>query len=452
MSFTRPLDPAIAPSSILADDGLRNPVIRRFLLATLAAWLVFAAVILGRFADDVFPAAYLLRPMAAALLLAAVLGVVSLVAAGYAPAVSAGLALMVGVPTPATALSMVAALLGLAFLRRRGRWAGQGESAALVLAFSFFALGAIRALPVIHVPAPSAETVGEGERGVPMVLFLLDGYPRSDTLDSLGIDNSAFIARLEERGFEHYPAAHSLNRSTHRTLQAMLTDDEVTDTPVNVEELREIHWRLPVPAGFVAVDPPIGFVTLGSGRHLAPGGPNDFEADLLGRSIIGTVFPDTGWALLLSGMRAGLDSALDLATATDAPRVFVHLMVPHRPFLYGPGGTTDLQRRCWPECQVFADSMQDMGITREQWTEGMAAQLEAIHPRLLDAIDQILAGKPTAVIVLFSDHGGRMDEADRDEWHRSFLAARTPGHPGLFADAPRPDTVIRKLLEAYGTD
>jgi hypothetical protein len=96
--------------------------------------------------------------------------------------------------------------------------------------------------------------------------------------------------------------------------------------------------------------------------------------------------------------------------------------------------------------------MQDLGITREQWKEGMTAQLDALHPRLLDAVDEILADEPDAVIVLFSDHGGRMDEADRDEWHRSFLAARTPGQPGLFGGSPRPDTIIRTLLEAYGTD
>jgi hypothetical protein len=427
-------------------------VIRRFVLATLAAWLVFAAVILGRFADDVFPASYLLRPMAVALLLAALIGLASQVARGYAVAVAGGVALLVAVPAPAVALSMVAVALGVVLLRRLGRSPGTGETAALVLAFIFCALGAVRALPVIHVPASTGAVDGDAESSAPMVLVLLDGYPRSDTLEELGIDNGAFVAALEERGFEHYPDAHSLNRSTHRTLQAMLTDDEVSDTPVNVEELRAIHRRLPVPEGFVAVDPPIGFVTLGSGRHLTPGGPNDFEADLLGRSIIGTVAPDVGWAFLLSGLRGGLDSALDLATSTDDPRVFVHLMVPHRPFLYGPDGSTDVPRPCWPECQVFADSMQDLGITRAQWKEGMTEQLDALHPRLLRAVDEILADEPDAVIVLFSDHGGRMDEADRDEWHRTFLAAHTPGHPGLFDDSPRPDTIIRTLVEAYGTD
>ena len=429
-------------------------MIRRVALATLAAWLVFAAIILGRFADDVFPATYLLRPLALALLLAGSIGAISQLARAYAVAVSAGLALLLAVPAPTVGLSLLAVALAVVLLQRLGRSPGHLDRPALVLAVIFCALGAIRALPVIHVPAFAGEVTGSIAEpgGAPMFLVLLDGYPRSDTLGTLGIDNSAFVDALEQRGFDHYPAAHSLQRSTHRTLQAMLTDDAVTDTPVNVEQLRAIHQTLSVPSGFVAIDPPIGFVTLGSGLHLAPGGPNDFEADLLGRSVVGALAPDLGWGLLISGMRAGIDSALDLATTTDHSRVFVHLMVPHRPFLFGPGGTTGVPRWCWPQCQIFADSIQDIGITRGQWKEGMTAQLEGLNPRLLSAVDEILARQPGAVIVLFSDHGGRMDETDRDEWYHSFLAARTPGHPNLFASTPRPDAIIRILLDAYGTD
>jgi len=56
------------------------------------------------------------------------------------------------------------------------------------------------------------------------------------------------------------------------------------------------------------------------------------------------------------------------------------------------------------------------------------------------------------VIVLFSDHGGRADWEDEAELHRSFLAARTPGHPGLYADNPKAEEVIRTLLGAYGSN
>ncbi len=56
------------------------------------------------------------------------------------------------------------------------------------------------------------------------------------------------------------------------------------------------------------------------------------------------------------------------------------------------------------------------------------------------------------MIVLFSDHGGRADRADEAELHRSFLAARTPDHPELYAANPEAEEVIRTLLGAYGSN
>lgn len=38
------------------------------------------------------------------------------------------------------------------------------------------------------------------------------------------------------------------------------------------------------------------------------------------------------------------------------------------------------------------------------------------------------------------------------EWYRTFLVARTPGHPGLFASDPSPTAVLRELMAAYLVD
>jgi hypothetical protein len=38
---------------------------------------------------------------------------------------------------------------------------------------------------------------------------------------------------------------------------------------------------------------------------------------------------------------------------------------------------------------------------------------------------------------------------DSEEVHRSFLAARTPEHPGLFKEEPHPYAILRLLDEAY---
>ena len=78
----------------------------------------------------------------------------------------------------------------------------------------------------------------------------------------------------------------------------------------------------------------------------------------------------------------------------------------------------------------------------------MDVQLDAVNALLLEAVDDITAKRGDAVIVIFSDHGGRMD-LPYDEVHHTFLAARTPGNAGLFRTEPHPHSVLRVISEAY---
>ncbi len=77
----------------------------------------------------------------------------------------------------------------------------------------------------------------------------------------------------------------------------------VNDDPVTVAVRRQIRRLLVVPPGFVEIDPPLGFVTMGSGPHVPTGGPTDFEAQLIGQSIVGVLVPDWAWDALLAGLR-----------------------------------------------------------------------------------------------------------------------------------------------------
>ena len=413
------------------------------------AGMVLAGVILGRFADEPLPASYVIRPLLVAAAIAIVLGVLSQAAGRHAPAVATGAALLFAAPDLRVLIPAVAVLIGAEALRRRG-WGSQ--SLALVLIGTFFGVGLVRAIQVIELFPTGPEVAVHGP---PMYVILVDAYPRLDSLASLGIDNQSFIDALSTRGFDHYPDATSIHTRTNNTLLAMLTTETVSNEPVSiaepvsVAERRAIRRRLVAPPGFVVIDPPLGYVTLGPGRHIDPGGMNDFEAQLVGQSALGVVAPDWAWSLLLADLRDRLDRTLDLIEASDEPRVFAHLMAPHPPFLYGPGGSTDVPRWCWPSCGVFANTIEGLSVEMEPWVVGMAAQLEYLNTRLAGTIDNLLARHPDAVIVVFSDHGGRYSEGDPDEMHRSFLAARTPGHPGLFAAAARPDTIIRTLLAAY---
>ena len=103
---------------------------------------------------------------------------------------------------------------------------------------------------------------------------------------------------------------------------------------------------------------------------------------------------------------------------------------------------------CWPSCNIFDVSNAKLRISRAEWVDQMAVQLDAVNARVLAAVDAILADHPNAVIVLFSDHGGRID-VESEEVHRSFLAARTPDHPGLFEREPHPHAILRLISEGY---
>jgi hypothetical protein len=304
---------------------------------------------------------------------------------------------------------------------------------------------AVTSLPSLSSAADEAVTTAAGP---PTYLVLLDGYPRADTLDELGIENGAFIAALEDRGFDHYPGAESRHGWTHKTLLALLTGQHVSDTWSSVAETREIRQQLVVPAGFLAIDPPAGHAVLNGGPHVSAGGITDFESILLAYSAVAVVAPDWAWGQMTGSLRMHLEGSLEAIESTDAPRVFAHLLAPHPPFLFG--AAAESVGACWPGCQLFDNDMDRLGMTRDEWAAAMAYQLRGLNDRLLLSIDRILSTHPNAVIVLFSDHGARYSAADPMEWHRSFLAARTPGSPRLFEDEPRPDAVLRLVQATYG--
>lgn len=119
-------------------------------------------------------------------------------------------------------------------------------------------------------------------------------------------------------------------------------------------------------------------------------------------------------------------------------------MMPHPPFIYAGG-----MHACWPDCNAFDNVAENIGISPDRWAALMESQLTEVNRRVVKAMDQLISTHPDAVIVLFSDHGGRISYDDRSEWHRSFLASRSPGHKNVFAGAPGPTSLLRVLTETY---
>lgn len=429
---------------------------KRFALASLAAWMILTGVILGAFANEALPTPYLIRPLGAALPMALVIGGLSLLAGRRSVLLAAAVSLALLLATLPVALVLLAAVLAarLASLRRMHLPVDALE-ATLALAGIFLGLSMVRVVlslgllsATISGPSHPSPTGFDAPPGPPIYVVLLDGYPRVDTLANLGIDNTLFIEALEARGFDHYPDATTTYRYTHKTLLAILTDDTIADGPSSIEEKRDVRERLLLPPGWVAIDPPVGHVVLSGGRHVTPGGFNDFEAHLLGQSALGVVARDWVAILLGESLRGGVEFQFRLLETMEG-RVFAHVLSPHPPFLYAADGSPRPVSACWPACDLFDSTVERLGISQTQWAQGMGAQLTVLNARVIEAVDSIRADHEDAVVVLFSDHGGRYTYEDEDEWHRSFLASLTPGFPNLFGESPGPEDILRKLELSY---
>ena len=128
--------------------------------------------------------------------------------------------------------------------------------------------------------------------------------------------------------------------------------------------------------------------------------------------------------------------------------MLAHVMAPHTPIVFDADGTpADFSgRTCGTQFEIDASVI---GVSEREYRAAMAEQVANPNMRTLEAIDEILVASPDAVVVVFSDHGSRHSSQPSDEWFHSFLAARTPGHPGLIEDDPRPIAIFPAIFNAY---
>ncbi len=449
--------------------GTSHAWIERLFLSAVVAWPILAGIVLGRYADEAVPTSYLARPLVVATLLSVFVAVLSSFTGRWAAAVAAALA-------AAIALYPLGYFVGLLLLisfvvaklaavgGRHWPVALHWQRAVLTLSAVFFLLAAVRAAAYID-RSPPASSTGAVE-GRSLYLVLLDGYPRSDTLSQdLGIDNSPFLRQLDERGFDVYEDARSPRGHTELTLNSMLNASAV-GVPVEsatVEDKRTARRRLDearlpllaMDAGYeyVVIDSPIGHVTYSTGRHIRHGGVTDFEERLLAETTLARIVLAAAPHLLTSSLRAHLDDSLssliELGSSGQKRIVLAHLLAPHLPALYAQDGSGLPIPPYWPRHQLFGSVIEDLDISLDYYREMYSGHLSTVNRKIVVTIDTMLAGNPDALIVLFSDHGARYSFNAPEEWSRSFLAARTPGHPNLFGESPTTTHILCDLFVAY---
>jgi hypothetical protein len=388
-------------------------------------------------------------------------------------------------------LLLVIALLILAFgvfviWRTRLLW---DFSSRLV---SWMGLGAML-VPLVHIasaewslrrpwPEATPTIVGEASGEPPDVYYIiLDGYGRADVLETIyGISGDEFVEGLQDLGFYVAPESHSNYGQTSLSLASslnldyldFLTEEVGPTNPDRIPLARLIHFsrvrRFLEAQGYRTVAFASGYRVTelgGTDVFLRPplGAVNGFETLLLETSAVvagydlvdalGGPRPFPGFEAHREIVLYALEELPEVAETEGPKFVFVHIVGPHPPFVFGANGERILHNYNYS----FRDGDAFPG-TREQYLEGYRDQVTYLSGRVLEVLRLIVERSATRpVILLQADHGpgSRLDwaspeESDLGERFSILNAYLLPGveDPGLYPEIT-PVNSFRVVLNAY---
>ena len=345
-------------------------------------------------------------------------------------------------------------------------------SAVLLLVMG---LGAVHAAVIGRPQMSIPHYVASGSGGPNIYVLLVDGYPRADTLqERFGIDNRPFTSALEEMGFSVANEARTNYNKTWLTLASALNGAYIeeligdqslpSDAPSELRWLQALIAEAGVPKflrdqGYAirTIPPPYTSAVLTTADEVLDGGHlTEFEVKLIVSSPLTTIFRDQVAPFLYGGQAQGvidgIDSTVRLAESRSQEPQFVlsHIHSPHPPFVLRPSSSEPAPiPGCFPRCSLWESRIENLGVSFEEYQDGLSLQIEALNGLLLRAIARITDADPNAVIILLSDHGTRYSPGDVAEHYRSFLAARTPGYESLFPRDESPVNIFRRLMAAY---
>ncbi|MEX0625999.1 MAG: sulfatase-like hydrolase/transferase [Chloroflexota bacterium] len=448
-------------------------------LARWSAAAFVAAYVLISFSATPNPMMALWRPLlvgvAVAVALQLLLGLV-LRDGDRAEIAASAVVLVLGAAWVPLAVLVVAViwLLAIQLMRRRRGEPALGLNARTVarnLGVFAWAFATVAAIPVVgwaiasYHPADGAIEGATGTGRPDIVLLLVDGYPRADSLvEQFGVDNSAFVTALTTRGF--LVAAHSRSNytATWASLSSMFygryVDEihELAPPPADpAEQYRRVMLalgRAPVLDGFrrdgyeiVTIPSAFESAALTSAdRILTPPEWTSFELSLIQRSLAGQLAFRLAPGVVFDQHRARLESTLQLlgdemARTSATPRfVFAHLLAPHAPVAFRADGSPAEPPACFPGCSPY-------GITSAADWEGFPGQVTHVNELVVAVLDRIIGDDPGALIILMSDHGSpRTGEAPANAF-RNFFAARAPANEVQYEDDVTPMTVLARLTD-----
>jgi hypothetical protein len=381
-------------------------------------------------------------------------------------------------------------------LTRPERWTGSLNVASVVLVLVPFISLAVFALTgaTAGEAANPAEQAPASELKRPanppdVYYIILDGYARADVLESMfAYDNTEFLQALAERGFfvaaqsqSNYAQtdlsiASSLNMAYLDELDERLGPETKARAPLRDfiqhsrlrSQLESVGYRtVAYDTGYKATELRDAAVFL-----------NPRRMGLLGSMERGEVTPFESMLIYGTGLRALADSSkvipevlrpdvidpferhrqrvlfvLDsLAKMPEEPGtkfVFVHLVSPHQPFVFGPDGEA-----IDPE-GPFTLTAESAEAREQEAAKGYVGQIEFLNGRILQVIDRLIADSAQPpVIVLQGDHGPPVGGPSATDRMSIFNAYFLPGDPAsaLYPSITPVNSFRLVLSEYFGAD
>ena len=268
--------------------------------------------------------------------------------------------------------------------------------------------------------------------------LIVDGYGRADILAELyAIDNSAFVAGLEERGF--YVAAQSRANYTHTHLSLasalnMIYLDEVADQvgrdSTNRMPLREliadsVVFRFAREQGYQLVAYSSGSagtsVEKADSYRVAPWTVSEYQSVLVNTTPLSAVLGGWQYDRHRARIRYILDDLATIPAIAEPTLTFAHILAPHPPFVFGANGEPVQSSRDF----ALFDGSQYMALApREEYVERYAQQVTYISRELLKTIDQILAASTEPPILIIQGDHGPGSQFDWESLENSYLPER----------------------------
>jgi hypothetical protein len=303
--------------------------------------------------------------------------------------------------------------------------------------------------------------------------IVLDAYGRSDKLaDYYGVDNTAFLQSLREKGFFVADRAYTNYIQTIFSLASSLNMEYIEPNPPQVSGadyfgrliamnklarlLQEYDYQtIAFESGFFFSDHLAVDLFIRSESPLT-----EFENLLIADTPISMLLDVLSWMKQEHGYQAHGERVLfafkqlgALAKDSGPKFVFAHILSPHPPFIFDAQG-----QRIEPSRSYSISDGDDYRGSWPEYQQGYAGQVQFVNSLLETTIDQILSDSANPpVIVIQGDHG----PGSHLDWHspaKTCLAERTPilnalYLPGDSSDQPYPEispvNSFRLILNRY---